>query len=178
MTVIFGIAAVAAFLGAVGVVASRRTIYSALSLVANMVALAVLFLLLDAQFLAAVQIIVYAGAVMVLFVFIIALLAPGAEERLRPLELRVLLGGVAAVVFTVVVARLTLNGITVSGDGHFHGGFGPFSPIAVNAHGQVQTLGEQLFTTFLLPFEVTSLLLLVAAVGAVYLSRHHHRALP
>ena len=61
---------------------------------------------------------------------------------------------------------------TVGADGRFHGGVGPFSPQLVNAHGQVQTLGEQLFTTFLLPFEVTSLLLLVAAVGAVYLSRH------
>ncbi|MGC1194775.1 MAG: NADH-quinone oxidoreductase subunit J, partial [Candidatus Dormiibacterota bacterium] len=176
MTVIFGIAAVLAFLGAVGVVTSRRTIYSALSLVANMVALAVLFLLLDAQFLAAVQIIVYAGAVMVLFVFIIALLAPGVEERLRPLELRVLVGGIAAIAFTVVIGRLALNGITVNAAGQFHGGLGPFSPQAVNIHGQVQTLGEQLFTTFLLPFEVTSLLLLVAAVGAVYLSRHRRTA--
>ncbi len=171
MTVIFGLAALLAFLGGVGVVTSRRTLYAALSLVLNMVALAVLFLLLDAQFLAAVQIIVYAGAVMVLFVFIIALLAPGAEERVRPLELRVLLGGLAAVVFTVVVGRLTLNGITVGPNGQLHGGLGPFNPVTVNAHGQVQTLGEQLFTTFLLPFEVTSVLLLVAAVGAVYLSR-------
>lgn len=171
MTVIFGVAAVLAFLGAVGVVASRRTIYSALSLVENLVALAILFLLLDAQFLAAVQVIVYAGAVMVLFVFIIALLAPSAEERLRPLELRVLVGGVAAIGFTLMVGRLALNGITVTASGRFHGGLGPFSPQAVNAHGQVQTVGEQLFTTFLLPFEVTSLLLLVAAVGAVYLSR-------
>ncbi|MGH7612352.1 MAG: NADH-quinone oxidoreductase subunit J family protein [Candidatus Dormibacteria bacterium] len=171
MTVIFGVAAVIAFAGAVGVVVSRRTLYAALSLVLNMVALAVLFLLLDAQFLAAVQIIVYAGAVMVLFVFIIALLAPSAEERLRPLELRVLVGGLAAIAFTVIVGRLTLNGITVGPGGHFHGGFGPFSPPLVNSHGQVQTLGEQLFTTYLLPFEVTSLLLLVAAVGAVYLSQ-------
>lgn len=171
MTVIFGVAAVLAFAGAAGVVLSRRTIYSALSLVGNMVALAVLFLLLDAQFLAAVQIIVYAGAVMVLFVFIVALLAPGAEERLRPVELRVLVGGVTAIGFTVMVGRLALNGITVTASGQFHGGLGPFSPQAVNAHGQVQTLGEQLFTTYLLPFEVTSLLLLVAAVGAVYLSR-------
>ncbi len=171
MTVIFGIAAVLAFLGALGVVLSQRTLYSALSLVLNMVSLAVLFLLLDAQFLAAVQIIVYAGAVMVLFVFIIALLSPGAEERVRPLELRMLLGGVAAVVFTVVIGRLTLNGITVGPGGRFHGGIGPFAPTVVNAHGQVQTVGEQLFTTYLLPFEVTSLLLLVAAVGAVYLSK-------
>ncbi|MHB1525577.1 MAG: NADH-quinone oxidoreductase subunit J family protein [Candidatus Dormibacteria bacterium] len=171
MTVIFGIAAVLAFGGALGVVLSQRTLYSALSLVLNMVSLAVLFLLLDAQFLAAVQIIVYAGAVMVLFVFIIALLSPGAEERVRPLELRMLLGGGMAVVFTVMIGRLVLNGITVSANGRFHGGLGPFSPALVNAHGQVQTLGEQLFTTYLLPFEVTSLLLLVAAVGAVYLSK-------
>ncbi|HVD04012.1 MAG TPA: NADH-quinone oxidoreductase subunit J [Candidatus Dormibacteraeota bacterium] len=175
MTVIFGIAAVFAFVGALGVVLSQRTLYSALSLVLNMVSLAILFLLLDAQFLAAVQIIVYAGAVMVLFVFIIALLSPGAEERVRPLELRMLLGGVAAVVFTVVIGRLTLNGITVGPGGRFHGGLGPFSPAVVNAHGQVQTVGEQLFTTYLLPFEVTSLLLLVAAVGAVYLSKRRRQ---
>jgi len=172
MTVLFGIAAVLAFGGALGVVLSQRTIYSALSLVLNMVSLAVLFLLLDAQFVAAVQIIVYAGAVMVLFVFIIALLSPGAEERVRPLELRMLFGGLLAVVFTVVIGRLALNGITVTSNGRFHGALGPFAPSLVNAHGQVQTLGEQLFTTYLLPFEITSLLLLVAAVGAVYLSKH------
>jgi NADH-quinone oxidoreductase subunit J len=171
MTVVFGIAAVLAFVGALGVVLSQRTIYSALSLVLNMVSLAVLFLLLDAQFIAAVQIIVYAGAVMVLFVFIIALLSPGAEERFNPLELRMMMGGLAAVVFTVMIGRLALNGITVTANGKFHGGLGPFSPTLVNAHGQVEVLGEQLFTTYLLPFEVTSLLLLVAAVGAVFLSK-------
>jgi NADH-quinone oxidoreductase subunit J len=171
MTVVFGIAAVLAFVGALGVVLSQRTIYSALSLVLNMVSLAVLFLLLDAQFIAAVQIIVYAGAVMVLFVFIIALLSPGAEERVNPLELRMMMGGLAAVVFTVMIGRLALNGITVTANGKFHGGLGPFSPTLVNAHGQVEVLGEQLFTTYLFPFEVTSLLLLVAAVGAVFLSK-------
>jgi NADH-quinone oxidoreductase subunit J len=171
MTVVFGIAAVLAFVGALGVVLSQRTIYSALSLVLNMVSLAVLFLLLDAQFLAAVQIIVYAGAVMVLFVFIIALLSPGAEERVNPLELRMMMGGLVAVVFTAMIGRLALNGITVTANGKFHGGLGPFSPTLVNAHGQVQVLGEQLFTTYLFPFEVTSLLLLVAAVGAVFLSK-------
>jgi len=171
VTAIFGVAAGIAFLGALGVVVARRTLYSALALIVNMLALAVLFLLLDAQFLAAVQVIVYAGAVMVLFVFIIALLSPGAQARLRPTELRVLIGAGAAVLFTVVLVRLTLNGITVTPGGHFHGTIGPFAPLLVDRHGQVQTLGEQLFTTFLLPFEVSSLLLLVAAVGAVHLAR-------
>ncbi len=171
MSVIFGLAAAVAVVAALGVVVAQRTLYSALALVANMVALAVLFLTLDAQFLAAVQIIVYAGAVMVLFVFIIALLSPGAQERLHPLEARVLIGGLAAVAFTVVVARLTLNGVSVAASGRFYGRLGPFAPVLVDRHGQVQTLGEQLFTTFLLPFELSSLLLLVAAVGAVYLSR-------
>ncbi|HUY97250.1 MAG TPA: NADH-quinone oxidoreductase subunit J [Verrucomicrobiae bacterium] len=171
MTILFGVAAGIAFLGAVGVVGARRTLYAALSLIVNMLALAVLFLLLDAQFLAAVQVIVYTGAVMVLFVFIIALLSPGAQERLQPLELRVVVGALAAVLFTVVLVRLTLNGITVTPSGHFHGALGPFAPALVDRHGQVQTLGEQLFTTFLLPFEVASLLLLVAAVGAVHLAR-------
>ena len=172
MTVLFGAGGAVALAAAVGVVLAQRTLYSALALVVNMVALAFLFLLLDAQFIAAVQVIVYAGAVMVLFVFIIALLSPGAQERVHPLEARVLIGGLAAVAFTVLVARLTIFGITVTAHGRFYGQVGPFAPTLVDRHGQIQTLGEQLFTTFLLPFELTSVLLLVAAVGAVYLSRH------
>ena len=171
MTIIFGLVGAVALAAALGVVVAQRTLYSALALVVNMVALAVLFLILDAQFLAAVQIIVYAGAVMVLFVFIIALLSPGAQERVHPLEARVLIGGLAAIAFTVIIARLTLNGVTVTDRGRFYGQLGPFAPTLVDHHGQVQTLGEQLFTTFLLPFELSSLLLLVAAVGTVYLSR-------
>ena len=91
MTVIFAVVIALAAVSALGVVLSRQTIYSALSLVLTVTMLAVLFLLLNAQFLFAVQLIIYAGAVMVLFVFIVALLSPDAEDR-PTLDLRAVIG--------------------------------------------------------------------------------------
>ncbi len=198
MTALAGIAGVMALASAIGVVSFRSTIYCALSLVTNMVFLAVLFLLLNAQFLAAVQIIIYAGAVMVLFVFIIALLSPGAEDTPR-LDMRFLVGLVAVFYVTLQIFFLVGNGSTYDKGATacdsqqqaqqkqcsptpLHGGqVGQASggqalsyyPDDVNTAGNVQTVGGQLFTTFLLPFEITSLLLFVAAIGAVYLTRHH-----
>lgn len=193
MTVLVWVVGAMALACAVGVVGAGQTIYSALWLVANMVCLAVLFLLLNAQFLAAVQIIIYAGAIMVLFVFIIALLSPGSgteTEENRDLGWRFLTGLAAVVFVTGAVfvlanddktfdksgARHTLRGEAVSrvaDPGTANADAFQFTPDAVNAHGNVQTVGETLFTRFLLPFEVTSLLLLVAAIGAVYLTRRH-----
>jgi NADH-quinone oxidoreductase subunit J len=175
-------------IGAIGVIMSQHALYSALSLICNMVSLAVLFLLLNAQFLAAVQVIIYAGAVMVLFVFIIALLSPGSEtETERDLwRQRTYFGtGVVAVVaMTILVATLALNGTTYDkSTGQLHGQkyallAQPDDAISfqydvdtVNQNGNVQTVGGALFTRFLLPFEITSALLLVAAIGAVYLTR-------
>ncbi|MGI8846804.1 MAG: NADH-quinone oxidoreductase subunit J family protein [Candidatus Dormibacteria bacterium] len=176
--------------GAIGVVFSPQTIYSALSLVVTVGFLAVIFLLLNAQFLFAVQLIIYAGAVMVLFVFIIALLDPSSEDRPRFLEPRTVIGVVAIAAITVSVFLAARNGITYNAGcvsatsycmhgevvGSGGGNANPyhvFGPTAdeVNANGNVQTVGIQLFTTYLLPFEFTSLLLLVAAIGAVYLTR-------
>ena len=183
MTALTLIVAGLAFISALGVVGFPQTIYSALSLVGNMVCLAVLFLLLNAQFLAAVQVIIYAGAVMVLFVFIIALLNPGAEDRPDRSSMRYGLGVVAIAYVVVQVFILATNGTTFNKDTHqlngqalalranSHDPSFQFTADAVNAAGNVQTTGGQLFTTFLLPFEITSLLLLVAAVGAVYLTR-------
>lgn len=173
-----------ALLAALGVVFLPQTIYSALSLVANMVSLAVLFLLLNAQFLAAVQVIIYAGAVMVLFVFIIALLNPGEEEH-PGRDGRLWIGLVAAVYITVQIYALATNGITYDRTTPAHQLRGqqlaqrvdPRDPAfrytyqAVNANGNVQSVAGELFTTFLLPFEITSGLLLVAAIGAVYMTR-------
>jgi NADH-quinone oxidoreductase subunit J len=189
MTVLVYVAGALALLSGIGVVAARKTIYSALSLVANMVSLAVLFLLLNAQFLAAVQVIIYAGAVMVLFVFIIALLSPGAEDH-PPRDYRLGLGLAAVALLTVQVFALANNGTTYAKDTPQHTLHGEqlakqadpkdpafqFTPDNVNKAGNVQTVGGQLFTTFLLPFEITSLLLLVAAIGAVYLTRRQPSA--
>ncbi len=186
-TVLVYIVGVTAAVSGIGVVLAQQTLYSALSLVCNMVSLAVLFLLLNAQFLAAVQIIIYAGAVMVLFVFIIALLNPGsATEHERPVwqDAYSAIGAIAVVGMTILVFALALNGTTYDkSSGQLHGqkvalaaqpddrvSF-QYDAITVNQNGNVQTVGETLFTRFLLPFEITSALLLVAAIGAVYLTR-------
>jgi NADH-quinone oxidoreductase subunit J len=183
MTVIIWIAGALAALSALGVVFSRQPLYSALSLVMTIGALSVIFLVLNAQFLFVVQLIVYAGAVMVLFVFIIALLSPGAEDRVR-VDSRFVIGAVVALGITVAMVVAARNGITFNNSNVFRAqqigqASDPYHAFSfdqsdlglVNTAGNVQTVGGQLFTTFLLPFEITSLLLLVAAVGAVYLTR-------
>ncbi len=179
MTVIFAVVIALAAVSALGVVLSRQTIYSALSLVLTVTMLAVLFLLLNAQFLFAVQLIIYAGAVMVLFVFIVALLSPDSEDR-PTFDLRAIIGILGVLVVTVLVFIAARNGITYNTNG-FHGASvgaasNPYQTFkfpenAVNNAGNVQTVAGQLFTNYLLPFEITSMLLLVAAIGAVYLTR-------
>ena len=179
MNVLFAIVIALAAVSALGVVLSRQTIYSALSLVLTVGMLAVLFLLLDAQFLFAVQLIIYAGAVMVLFVFIVALLSPDDEDR-PTLDLRAIIGILGVLVVTGLVFVAARNGITYNTNG-FHAvavgsGSNPyhtfsFPPNAVDNAGNVQTVAGQLFTNYILPFEITSMLLLVAAIGAVYLTR-------
>ena len=119
MTVIFAVVIALAAVSALGVVFSRQTIYSALCLVVTVTMLAVLFLLLNAQFLFAVQLIIYAGAVMVLFVFIVALLSPDAEDR-PTLDLRAVIGVLGVVVVTALVFIAARNGITYNTNG-FHG---------------------------------------------------------
>ena len=164
----FALLAVWEFVTALGVVAFRRPIYNAMSLVANMLGLAVLFLLLNAQFLFAAQIIVYAGAVMVLFVFIIALLNPASELTLERRGTEWIYGAVFGVIFAVLLGALLFNRSLT-------GRPGKLTPEAINAVGNVQSTGAALYTSFLLPVEVTSVLLLVAAVGAVYLAMRRIR---
>jgi NADH-quinone oxidoreductase subunit J len=183
MTVLFAVVIALAAVSSLGVVLSRQTIYSALSLVLTVSMLAVLFLLLNAQFLFAVQLIIYAGAVVVLFVFIVALLSPDAEDR-PTLDLRAVIGIAGVIVVTTLVFIAARNGITYNTNG-FHatavgGASDPYHTFkfpqdTVNNAGNVQTVAGQLFTNYLLPFEITSMLLLVAAIGAVYLTRRSSR---
>jgi NADH-quinone oxidoreductase subunit J len=163
--VVVGFAILAAWelVTAAGVVAFRRPIYNALSLVANMLGLAVLFLLLNAQFLFAAQVIVYAGAVMVLFLFIIALMNPVSDITLGRRGNEWIYGAVFGLIFAALLGALLFNrGLT--------GRPGAFTPEVINATGNVQSTGIALYTRFLFPVEVTSVLLLIAAVGAVYLA--------
>ena len=163
-TAVFWLSALVAVLGGLGVVTSREPIRSVLSLVLVMLALAVQYLLLSAQFLFAVQVIVYAGAVMVLFLFVIALLGPRRELPSQRLRFQVPL----AILF---IALLAGAGFGV-GFGLLHG-VHLRTPEEANlsAFGSVQQVAVGLFTTYLYPFELTSILLLVAAVGAIYLAR-------
>lgn len=155
-----------AIITGIGVVFARNPVYSALLLVANFFCLAVFYVLLNAQFLAAVQITVYAGAIMVLLVFVIMLLSPtperGVVRRMRwqgLLALPLLAVFVGQLAFAIVAGRISSAS-------------GPYTLEHINeVGGSVQAIGRVLFTDYLLPFEITSLLLVVALVGAVILAK-------
>ncbi len=157
---VFFVAATLAVLGGIGVVAFHQPIRSVLSLVVVMLSLSVIFLLLNAQFVFAVQIIVYAGAVMVLFLFVIALLGPARESGRGRLRFQAGLSGLFVVAFFGLVYAM-MQGV------HFR----QPEKADLSVFGTVQSIGIGLFTNYLYPFELTSILLLVAAIGAVYLSR-------
>jgi NADH:ubiquinone oxidoreductase subunit 6 (subunit J) len=162
--VFFFLAAILAIAGAIGTVALRNPFYSVLALVCHLLALAALFLLLRAEFVAAAQVIVYVGAVMVLYLFVVAYVG-GAEDPTRPAGrpgLRwasALFAGALFVELTIAILGTGLSAL--SGEG------GEWFP----AFGTPAEIGRLLLTDFLLAFEVASLLLLVAAVGAVVLAR-------
>jgi NADH-quinone oxidoreductase subunit J len=158
--IIFLIFAAISVVCGVLVVTQRHPVSSALSLIGVMGALAVIYLLLGAQFIAAAQVIVYAGAIMVLFVFVIMLLNAGGERwthgslltrALGLPMLAALLTALAYVAYRVFpgTARVTFGGFT---------------------GGTPLDIGRALFTTYLLPFEITSILVLIAIVGAVVLA--------
>src|SRR3954470_17837019 len=163
--VFFFIAGIGAIAGAIGVVTVRNSFYAVLSLVGHLLSLAALFLLLRAEFVAAAQVIVYAGAVMVLYVFVVSYVSDGGY-RSAP---GAVTGGARALAYLfafVLMIELMVaflgNGLeAVSSEGApYEAGFG--SPGAI---------GELLLTKFLFPFEAASFLLLMAAVGAVVLAR-------
>lgn len=159
--IVFWIVAVVAILGGIGVIAMREPVKSVLSLVVVMIALGAMFLLLSAQFVFIVQLIVYAGAVMVLFLFVVALLGPARERRTRRLgRFHWVVAGLAAVVLFGLVTSL-LTGVP----------WRTPQQADLNVFGTVESIGAGLFGPFLYPFELTSILLVVAAVGAIYLSR-------
>jgi len=161
----FAVAAVIVIVGGIGVVCSRNPVHAALMLVMTLFGIAVLFIEENAQFLAAVQIIVYAGAIVVLFLFVIMLLGIDRREALfadafrgqRLIAVGLGIGGLVEVLL-LAGSHWTTGAHAVAGK--------------LNASGNnVTKLGRSLFTTYLLPFEVTSALLIVAVIGAVVLAR-------
>ena len=166
--VLFFIFAAVCVGGAINLLAQKHPINSALSLIVVMGSLAVIYLLLGAEFVAAVQIIVYAGAVMVLFVFVIMLLNAGVEERTPHGSRVATMLGVPGLIVGLgigvwVVTRVTgLDKIGIGGPEVMNGS---------EVFGNPQAVGRLLFRDYLLPFEVTSILILIAIMGAVVLAR-------
>ena len=158
----FFIVAAIAIASALGLILKKNPIHGALFLVVNLGCVAVLYLTLGAEFLAAAQVIVYAGAIMVLFVFAIMVLIPGKEEtgpdpRRRTRLFALPLGALLLVQFVaILVSRRAVS---------------PTAPAPVSPGGGVESLGRLLFTDYLFPFELTSVLLLAAMVGVLLLAR-------
>ena len=159
--IFFYVLAAMALFAAVMVVTRRNPVHSAMFLVFAFFCVAGIYVSLSAEFLAAVQVLVYAGGIVVLFLFVIMLvpLAP----RISPLRLK---QGVAALVVTALMASAVL---VVYEQARGHDGVGPEG--AGGRDGTIETIGVELYTRYLLPFEVASVLLLVAMVGAVVLAR-------
>jgi NADH-quinone oxidoreductase subunit J len=161
--IVFIVLAPLSVVTALGMVLSRNAIYSALLLVVNFFCLAGFYVLLEAQFVAAVQVIVYAGAIMVLFLFVLMLLGTGNEvaitERLRgqrPAAVLLSLGLLIAVVAAIFAGVFDAE---------------PASLAAANEGGNVQAVGRLLFTRYTFAFETAGILLVVAAVGALVLGK-------
>lgn len=168
--VLFFIAAIGAIAGAIGTVSLRNPFYSVLALVFHLLSLAALFLLLRAEFVAAAQVVVYAGAVMVLYVFVVAYVG-GTQEMTGPQTgpgTRAFSIGVAVILFveiTIAVLGSGLKAIDTEGPGL------PAGTETAPGFGSPEAIGELLLTRFLIAFELASFLLLIAAVGAVTLAR-------
>ncbi len=162
--VLFFLAAIGALAGAIGTVALRNPFYSVLSLVCHLLSLAALFLLLRAEFLAAAQVIVYVGAGLVLYIFVVAYVGGGADPIRAPGRpgLRWASALFAGALFAELAIAVLGTGLTAFGEE----GAGWFAGFGTPAE-----IGKLLLTDFLLAFEVASILLLVAAVGAVILAR-------
>ncbi len=148
----------------------RNAVYAALLLILNQFTLAVFFVLLDAQFLAAVQVIVYAGAIMVLFLFVIMFLGVDRRESLRErLPGQRALGIALGVLLVAAVVLVIQTGVGLTR---------AELPDIPQPQGNVRAVADVLFTDFVFPFEVTSILLIVAAIAAMVLARRSGRDLP
>lgn len=159
---LFGVCGFFALAGAVGTVAAQRPLRAAVALLVNIIALAGLYLTLSAHLLAAIQLLVYAGAVVVLFIFVIMLIGPAAEVKGKGdgLPGRTL----AIAVMTMVTGTIAFSLVDAAGNWY-----------ALRAHpdyGTVEALGAELYARALVPFEIVSITLLVAIVGAVAVARH------
>jgi NADH-quinone oxidoreductase subunit J len=162
---VFLVAAAIVLVGALGVIVFRNPVHSALSLVATLFGVAVLFVAQEAHLLAAVQVIVYAGAIVVLFLFVIMLLGVDKADSLRndplPLQRPLAIVGGAATLGLLLVILLSADDPTTGGEG----------VAGIGDRPNVEALARLLFSDYVFAFEITSLLLTIAVVGAVVLAK-------
>ena len=163
--VLFFAGALGALGGAVGVIAMRNPLYSVLALIVHLFSLAVLFLLLSSAFLAAAQVVVYAGAVMVLYVFVVAYVGGDHESAWEPIPGQRLLAPLLGIALFVELAIAVLGSSLLA--------LGTEGPEVGPGFGDPAAIGRLLLERFLVAFEASSILLLLAAVGAVVLAGRH-----
>ncbi len=163
--IFFYILAVVAVISALGVIFNRNLVHSALALLVNFCTVAIFYFMLNAQFLGVVQILVYAGAVIVLFLFVVMLLGADLGEQVTNW----------VTPQTLLAVGLSMILLTVVGSSVFEypvqGAHGDLTMVAVQQYGQVQLIGAALFTDYLLSFELAGVLLLVGIVGVIWLGR-------
>jgi NADH-quinone oxidoreductase subunit J len=163
--VVFFVCAAAVLVGAFGVVLARNPVHSALFLLTTLVSVAILFLQLEAALVAAVQIVVYASAVVVLFLFVITLLGVDRHEKLAD-------PGKFQGPASIVLGLLMVIGIVALANDHWTTGAHSLrGPLGVPRSGNVETVAKSLFTDFIWAFEITAVLLVIAVVGGVVLAR-------
>ncbi len=166
----FTVLSIASVLAAIGVIALKNAVYSALSLILTLLFLAMFYMLLNAMFIAIVQVLIYAGAIMVLFLFVVTMLAPDTQNELLndPIHWQRLAAGLLGVVLVGALSYLIFSGDVLTGT---HAVGGSLAQVK-SAHGDdIQAFGLALFHGFLLPFEVTSLLIVIAILGALVFGR-------
>jgi len=164
LSILFYLFAVVAIFSAFYVTKARNPVNSALWLVTTFICFAVLYITLDAPFMAAIQIMVYAGAIMVLIVFVIMLLNLGSAIKKR--YTHALVWGGAMSILMLFITNLVIRRSVPTGK------IGDITTQTIHNYGHTELIGRALFTDFLLPFEIASILLLVAIIGAVVLSKH------
>lgn len=165
--VLFFVLAIVSIASAIGIIAFKNAVYSALSLILTLLFLALFYLTLNAMFIAIVQILIYAGAIMVLFLFVVTMLSPDAQDLERDrFSWQRIVGGILGLTLVGSLSYLIFNGVrTIT--------IGKHDSLAQVAQGQgdIQAFGQALFHGFLFPFEVTSLLIVIAMLGALVFGR-------
>ena len=170
-TIAFAVLAIASTASAIGVIAFKNAVNSALSMILTLVFLAMFYLQLNAMFIAIVQILIYAGAIMVLFLFVVTMLAPGQGDVVNRDPIPWQRGIAAALGFVLVgaLSYLIFTTFQVSQQAQATGANG-LSQV-VTKQGDIQAFGLALFHGFVFPFEVTSLLIVIAILGALIFGR-------